>query len=52
LDLDEFTERLFSIEKRLELFSDQSGGVPWWDAVRYHVHGFLFASLVGALPAH
>jgi hypothetical protein len=51
LDLDEFTERLFSIEKRLELFSDQSGGVPWWDAVRYHVHGFLFACLVGTVPA-
>lgn len=50
MDLDEFTERLFSIEKRLELFSDQSGGVPWWDAVRYHVHGFLFDSLVGAVP--
>jgi Capsule polysaccharide biosynthesis protein len=49
--LDELTERLFSIEKRLELFSDRSGGLPWWDAVRYHVHEFLFAGLTGAVPA-
>ena len=50
MDLDEFTDRLFAIEKRLGLFSDQSGGVPWWDAVRYHVHGFLFDDLAGAVP--
>jgi hypothetical protein len=48
VDLDEFTHRFFAIEKRLELFSDRSGGVPWWDAVRYHVYEFLFAALAGA----
>jgi hypothetical protein len=48
VDLDEFTDRFFAIEKRLGLFSDRSGGVPWWDAVRYHVYEFLFAALAGA----
>jgi capsular polysaccharide biosynthesis protein len=51
VDLDDLTDRLFSIEKRLKLFSDRSGGIPWWDAVRYHVHEFLFARLMGAAPA-
>lgn len=48
MDLDEFTDRFFAVEKRLEVFSDQSGGVPWWDAVRYHVYEFVFATLAGA----
>jgi len=48
MDLDEFTERLFSIERRLALFSDRSAGVPWWDAVRYHVFQHLFLALAEA----
>ena len=50
MDLDEFTDRFFAVEKRLELFSDRSDGVPWWDAARYHVYEFVFAALDGAPP--
>src|SRR5258707_10687087 len=53
VDLDEFTERLFSIERRLEVFSDRSAGLPWWDGVRYDVYEFLFSAVAGtsAVPA-
>ena len=55
VDLDEFTAGLFSIEKRLGLFADRPGGIPWWDAVRYRVHEFVFSALTdatGAPPGH
>jgi hypothetical protein len=45
VDLNEFTERFFSIERRLALFSDRSAGIPWWDAVRYHLFQHLFSAL-------
>jgi hypothetical protein len=47
VDLDEFTERLFSIERRLGLFSDRSAGLPWWDGVRYDVYDYLFSAVAG-----
>lgn len=48
MDLGEFTERLFSIERRLELFSDRSAGIPWWDSVRYEVYEYLFSALTAS----
>ena len=48
MDPDDFTEKFFSIEKRLGLFADRSGGIPWWDAVRYRVYEFVFAALTSA----
>jgi hypothetical protein len=51
VDLDELTERLFSIEKRVGLFADRSAGIPWWDAVRYRVNEFVYAALTGTPAA-
>lgn len=53
MELDEFTERMFSIERRLGLFADRLDGLPWWDAVRYDVYTSLYremSALPGAKP--
>jgi hypothetical protein len=47
LDLIDFTQRLFAIERRLDLFAQRVGGLPWWDAVRYHVFEHLYSVLAG-----
>ena len=50
MDLDEFNDRMFSIEKRLDLFADRSEGLPWWDGLRYEVYVFLYGAISG-VPA-
>ena len=49
VELDEFTGRMFSIERRLGLFADRVAGLPWWDAIRYDVYTSLYRD-ISALP--
>jgi hypothetical protein len=45
LDLQQFTQKWFAMERRLALFADRSGGIPWWDVIRYRVNEYIFDHL-------
>lgn len=54
MDIVQYTDKFFALERELDLFSDRVDGNSWWDAVRYEVYHLVYYHVTGLrkpLPA-
>lgn len=47
MDIVAFTDAMFDIERRLDLFGDRMGDIAWWDTIRYESFHRIYYRVAG-----